>query len=568
VAAQATHIVVLRVDKVSREKQVIVFARVADLKGADWPEVVKHQLTDGFHPRQARTVLDWAEPGALAVCFQVGNGCLTCIGGYWYQCAAREAPWWTMTTGRPDLCYAYSGSAARLRDHVTAMLAGRGVVVPALKYEVLALAPGPGKWTERRIEHWATYEAVSSGRLMRGREWPVWRLRASLTMPQLTYTYLQESLTGKANGIVGDGSAGPDEVPGLVRALRQEDAGTRLQAAEDLALLGGPAAEAVPTLLALARNDPDRLVRVAAATAVAALDPNNESAVALLTDALKDEAGKVRKRAAQALGDLGPGARTAVAALGRAVKDPDPTARWAAVDALGLVGPDAEAAVPVLVEALQDADSRAAAVDALGLIGRKAVAAIPALERMLKEEPAVRWPTAAALVRIGGPGARAGLRVLLRADSVPGRSRYDATNILMAPACREALPELIAAVHEPGVRDLAAEIAGGMSAYLRKEQVPDGVRKLLREDDPAVRCVAAWFLYGAGRGMDLPEVIAVQRQTLTASDPWARRQAVGYLGALGPSARDAAEALTALLQDKDEGVRDAAARALKAIRQP
>jgi hypothetical protein len=66
----------------------------------------------------------WAEPGEIAICFWTGDphGSLTCIGSFWYQGAAGEAPWWTMTSGRPGMCYASSGSAARLREHVAAIL--------------------------------------------------------------------------------------------------------------------------------------------------------------------------------------------------------------------------------------------------------------------------------------------------------------------------------------------------------------------------------------------------------------------------------------------------------------
>jgi HEAT repeat protein len=569
VIGQASHIVVLRVDKVSREKQAVIFTKVADLKGKDWPEVVKHRLTDGCHPRQARTVLDWAEPGETAVCFQIGEGCLTCIGGYWYQCAKEEAPWWGMTTGRPEMAYAYRGSTARLRDHVTAILAGQEVVVTTLKYEVLALAPGSGKWTERKIEHWATFEAVSSGRLMRGKDWPLWRIKASLKMPQQTYVFVRDSLTGEARGIAGDGPAGPEDVPALVKALGDEDPHVRAEAAGDLGLIGPPAAEAGPRLLELAEKDADPRVRAAAARALAGIDPKNDKAVSLLVEALKDKAARGRQSAAESLGDLGPGARSAVAALVAAVKDPDPAVSWAAVDALGLIGPDAAEAVPALVEALKDVTTRGAAVDALGLIGPKAGAATAALEQVLKgDDASVRWPAAVALVRIGGSGVKAGLQVLLTPDSVRGRGRYEATNVLMAPAAWEALPELIRAVRDPAVRDLAADVAREASTYLRKDQIPDDVKKLAQDPDPAVRCVTAWFLYCAGRALEIKDVLAVLQETLKAPDPWARRQAARYLGALGPSARDAAPALAATLEDKDEEVRKAAAEALKTIRQP
>jgi HEAT repeat protein len=56
------------------------------------------------------------------------------------------------------------------------------------------------------------------------------------------------------------------------------------------------------------------------------------------------------------------------------------------------------------------------------------------------------------------------------------------------------------------------------------------------------------------------------RKTIKASDPWARRQAARCLGALGPAAKDAVPALSALLHDQDDSVRDATAKSLKSIR--
>jgi HEAT repeat protein len=88
-------------------------------------------------------------------------------------------------------------------------------------------------------------------------------------------------------------------------------------------------------------------------------------------------------------------------------------------------------------------------------------------------------------------------------------------------------------------------------------------RPLLRDDDAGVHCVAAWCLYCAGRALALDDAVAVLQETLKAPDPWARRQAAGCLGSLGP----AAGALAELRHDPDDGVRDAAARALAAIRQ-
>jgi HEAT repeat protein len=155
---------------------------------------------------------------------------------------------------------------------------------------------------------------------------------------------------------------------------------------------------------------------------------------------------------------------------------------------------------------------------------------------------------------------------LLKPGSIPGRSRNDAIQILTAPSAREALPELLAAVGDPALRDVAADIADSVGMYWKKESIPDGVIRLMKEKDPAVRCAAAWFLH-RGQALEIKEVLAVLQDTLKSPDPWARRHAAHRLGSLGPRAREAVPALSALLEDKDEGVRTAAAGALKSIQQ-
>src|SRR5436190_6522127 len=63
----ATHIVAWRVDKVSQEKRAIIFKKAADLKGQFPADEIKHQLGDGWHPREPQLIMDWAEPGQVAI---------------------------------------------------------------------------------------------------------------------------------------------------------------------------------------------------------------------------------------------------------------------------------------------------------------------------------------------------------------------------------------------------------------------------------------------------------------------------------------------------------------------
>ena len=563
IITDSSNIVVLEVDKISRDKQVVIFKKVADLKGKGLPDVVKHKLADGFHPRQARAILDWAEPGSIAICFQNGERtCVTCIGGYWYECAVREVPWWTMTTGRPELSYAYSGSTAKLRDRVTAMLAGRETIITALQYRVFVRLPGPQKLIVRPRERWDANEAVCARRLMRGQDWPVCRIKASLKMPNTVPELIRDT-----DLIIGAGPGGPEDVPALIKALTNEVARIRIEAAEDLGLIGPAAVAAVPALLKLAERDGDPLIRVEAAKAVAGIDSKNKAAIPILVEALTDKAGKVRKRAAECLGDLGPSGKSAVAALIKMLKDSDPAVTWAAIDALGQIGPAAEAAVPGLIEALADTSTRGAAVDALGQIGRSARQAIAALEKIVKgDDVSARWAAASALVRIGGPGLKTGVRYLLETATLNRERNWtDAYNILMAPTAREALPALLDAVRDPAIREIAWETAVDSSIYLTKDPLAD-VKVFLEDKDAGVRCVAAWVLHCA-RAVELKSIIAVETETLKSANPWARRQAARFLGRLGPYGKEAAPALTVVLEDQDEGVRAAAAEALKRIQQ-
>src|SRR6478609_1117753 len=109
VVKQSTHITVVRVDKVNRDKCAIIFKKVADLKGKEAAEEIKHQIPDhGFHHRTARTVLDWAEQaqesGRVAILFRNDKVTQVCLGTYWYACgAAQQAPWWSMYDGKPEL---------------------------------------------------------------------------------------------------------------------------------------------------------------------------------------------------------------------------------------------------------------------------------------------------------------------------------------------------------------------------------------------------------------------------------------------------------------------------------
>ena len=289
----ATTIVVLRVEKVSAEKRIIIYKKVTDLKGTQPTEEIKHQITDGFHPREPQTILEWAEPGKLAICFHDGKTAVVCIGQYWYGCAALEAPWWTMTSARPELSLAYYGTAEKLRDQVPEILDGKEVTITAVTHGA-------------RSDVWQ-HGNVAFRKVLRGKDCPIWRIKASLKMPENA----MEVGSKDSKWVVGPGVAAAEDVPGLAKKLGDKEASVREAAADDLGLVGRPARSAVPDLVKMF-EDRDPQVRIRAAKAVALIGEEDSASVKTLQDALQSKKASVRKAAAQALGDIGATAKPAV----------------------------------------------------------------------------------------------------------------------------------------------------------------------------------------------------------------------------------------------------------------
>jgi hypothetical protein len=122
----------MRVEKVDKEKNLILFRKIADIKGKSPTEVIKHNIgRGGFHPREWQIIMDWAEVGKTAVFFNNGGASETCIAGYWYQ-AYPNGEWWGMSHAEPYMLRSYTGNPEKLAALVTSMLAGQEVVTPCL----------------------------------------------------------------------------------------------------------------------------------------------------------------------------------------------------------------------------------------------------------------------------------------------------------------------------------------------------------------------------------------------------------------------------------------------------
>src|SRR5436190_23864991 len=127
----ATHIVVLRVEKVSKAKQVIIYQKMADLKGKYPSDQIRQRITrrstdppgpeESPRPRSGQSILDWAVPGKLAVFFHDADrkASATCVGRAWYFGWAGKDGWWSMNEFEErGLAWAYLGSGEKLREHV------------------------------------------------------------------------------------------------------------------------------------------------------------------------------------------------------------------------------------------------------------------------------------------------------------------------------------------------------------------------------------------------------------------------------------------------------------------
>jgi hypothetical protein len=128
----STNVVLVKVEKVDKQNNLIIYRKVKDLKGNHPTEIIKHNIgKNGFNPREWQYTMEWAEVGKTAVFFHNGGASETCIGNYWYQCYAG-GEWWGMSHGEPFLLRSYAGNVEKLAAAVTDMIAGKEVVVPCM----------------------------------------------------------------------------------------------------------------------------------------------------------------------------------------------------------------------------------------------------------------------------------------------------------------------------------------------------------------------------------------------------------------------------------------------------
>lgn len=129
---ESTNIVLMRVEKIDKERNLIIYTKLSDLKGKHPQQSIKHNIGKaGFHPREWQNVMNWAEPGKLAVFFHNNGASETCIDNYWYQ-AYPGGEWWNHSHAEPYLLRSFAGKPEKLAQIIPAMLAGQEVAVTCM----------------------------------------------------------------------------------------------------------------------------------------------------------------------------------------------------------------------------------------------------------------------------------------------------------------------------------------------------------------------------------------------------------------------------------------------------
>src|SRR5262249_23180441 len=125
----STHVITVRVERVDREKGVIIFRKLADHKGK-WPsEVIRQSIPAGL-PERVR-IFEWAEVGKITLmcALESYKWSHTYIDSLWYASTTTDWQWWNVSHGEPILLRTYSGKTDRLVGAAAAIVAGKEVIV-------------------------------------------------------------------------------------------------------------------------------------------------------------------------------------------------------------------------------------------------------------------------------------------------------------------------------------------------------------------------------------------------------------------------------------------------------
>jgi HEAT repeat protein/beta-lactamase regulating signal transducer with metallopeptidase domain len=365
-------------------------------------------------------------------------------------------------------------------------------------------------------------------------------------------------------------TAGPPALPFFMQVLDMETQDAqRSETISSLGSLGALAHSATPTLIET-MNHPVARMRIAAAEALARIEPEAELAIPALLAGLNDEDQRVRAHSATALGALGPEAKSSVPALTQMLTDEHPSVQTEAAKALGKIGGDAAGVVPELIKLLKQDDwrTRKEAIIALETFGPASRGAVPALMEAFKDDDRNDW-AGETLVAIGSEAEKAVPELIEMLRGKAGQPYHGALRPaeILGSIGAAAVPPLLEMLNDPerSVRIAAAqalELAGPAAA----DAIPTLV-KLLRSQEPTVELTRDQGVgyYAKALGKIGPPALPVLSEMLGDADPRIRGWAALGLQAMGADAKPAIPGLTNALDDEDPEVVAFAAAALGAV---
>ena len=132
VITQSSNIVVMTITAVDKEKNLIIYKKVQDLKGKHPQEVIKHNIGKaGLRPNEWKEIMDLAEVGKTVIFCHNGSASETYIGANWYQAYPR-GEWWDMSHAEPFLLRSFSGKPEKFIGIINEIVANKEVIVPCM----------------------------------------------------------------------------------------------------------------------------------------------------------------------------------------------------------------------------------------------------------------------------------------------------------------------------------------------------------------------------------------------------------------------------------------------------
>lgn len=129
---QSTNVVQMQITKVDREKNLIIYTKLQDIKGKHPQTEIKHNIgRGGLRPGEWEEIMKWAEVGKVATFFHNGGASETYFGTSWYQ-AYPQGEWWGMSHGEPFLLRSYAGKVDKLPGLLADLLADKEIIVPCM----------------------------------------------------------------------------------------------------------------------------------------------------------------------------------------------------------------------------------------------------------------------------------------------------------------------------------------------------------------------------------------------------------------------------------------------------